>query len=196
VDRPLRLYSQAIADLNTSLVNGDKNVIPELIERSIADLMRDSDVQDIAKTSGLTERQVAQIKLHIFFMLHFVDIKNAVNGKMVTTGQGWRYFAPDMDIIEAWKRLSEGRGLPEDLDVLLPHELGESILVNKGMKYHDAHLIMNEMSNGIFNWGKIIPEHDVRRPDGTVLAHENYDSWVRPLEDAGEQDDGSVRPLP
>lgn len=71
----------------------------------------------------------------------------------------------------------EVKHLRKTNEILSQGRLG---VVNKGIKYHAAHLIMNEMSNGRFNWGKIIPEHDVRRPDGTVLAHENYDSWVRP----------------
>lgn len=48
----------------------------------------------------------------------------------------------------------EVKHLRKTNEILSQGRLG---VVNKGIKYHAAHLIMNEMSNGRFNWGKIIP---------------------------------------
>ena len=70
------------------------------------------DVAKVAKSSGLSEADVQQVKQHVFFNTH-----------QLYDGVG--QFAPDYDMAVAWKRLSEG--CPEDTDILLiKHEKLES----------------------------------------------------------------------
>ena len=73
-----------------------------------------SDVKKIARNTDFTEKEVQQIKRHVFYNKH-------------QKYDGYGMLTPDYDMAVAWKRLREGK--PEERDILLlHHELLESTL--------------------------------------------------------------------
>ncbi|MEB9525920.1 WXG100 family type VII secretion target [Bacillus anthracis] len=72
-----------------------------------------SDIQSIAKNTGIHERHVSRAKEHVFHKKH--DLGE----------QGFNRFDPDYPIAQGWKRLENGNFLKEDMD-LLRHEIFES----------------------------------------------------------------------
>ncbi|PGS28090.1 hypothetical protein COC59_06345 [Bacillus cereus] len=71
-----------------------------------------TDVQSIAKNTGITEQRVQRIKDHLFIKEH-------------TKEHGVGRFDPDYEIVQAWDRLQKGTYNKNDID-LLNHELFES----------------------------------------------------------------------
>ncbi len=71
-----------------------------------------TDVQSIAKNTGITEQRVQRIKDHLFIKEH-------------TKEHGVGRFDPDYEIAQAWDRLQKGTYNKNDID-LLNHELFES----------------------------------------------------------------------
>lgn len=71
------------------------------------DAIRNSsgDVARIAKTTGRTEAEIAQIKNHVFRQTH-------------RTAKGWQRFDPDPQIVGSWERLRTGRHSSDDLTFL------------------------------------------------------------------------------
>jgi hypothetical protein len=89
------------------------------------DAIRNStdDVARIAKTTGRTEAEVAQIKTHVFRQTH-------------RTSKGWQRFDPQ--IVIAWERMRAGAATSDDLR-FLQHELAESTLIARGLSQEAAH---------------------------------------------------------
>jgi hypothetical protein len=84
------------------------------------------DVARIAKVTGRTEAEIAQIKKHLFHERH-----NLGSGVV-------RRLDADPQIASAWGRLKAGSRTARDL-ALLEHELAESMLVKAGMSQKAAH---------------------------------------------------------
>lgn len=86
-----------------------------------------TDVTRIAKTTGMTEKEIQSIKDYLFINKH--DL-----GK-----QGIKRFDSDYMIAESWRRLIDGK--PEQHDItLLKHERMESKLISEGMPQDEAHI--------------------------------------------------------
>jgi LysM repeat protein len=83
------------------------------------------DVARIAKTTGRSEAEIAQIKNHLFDESHRLS-------------RGLRRFDADPQIAAAWQRLQRGVRNADDL-ALLEHELAESMLMKAGMSQKAAH---------------------------------------------------------
>ncbi|REJ21788.1 MAG: hypothetical protein C6W54_16570 [Bacillaceae bacterium] len=71
-----------------------------------------TDVQSIAKNTGMTEQRIQRIKEHLFIKEHIKE-------------HGIGRFDPDYQIAQAWDRLQKGTYIKNDID-LLNHELFES----------------------------------------------------------------------
>ncbi|MEI2315016.1 WXG100 family type VII secretion target [Bacillus paramobilis] len=72
-----------------------------------------TDVQAIAKNTGINERHIRRAKEHVFFKEH--DLRELGIGR----------FHPDYPIAQGWKRLESGEFLSNDMD-LIRHEIFES----------------------------------------------------------------------
>ena len=99
-----------------------------------------SDINRIAKNSGLTREQVTAIRNHVFIEEH-----NFADGDH-------RRFDTDVDIALAWQRLDNGKQTELDI-LLLHHELEELTLMKKyGYIYEKAHALANKK----YNWQEAI----------------------------------------
>lgn len=96
-----------------------------------------SDVKKIARNTDFTEKEVQQIKRHIFYNKH-------------QKYDGYGMLTPDYDMAVAWKRLREGK--PEERDILLlHHELLESTLEKEyNLTISEAH----KRAKKQFDWEK------------------------------------------
>lgn len=100
-----------------------------------------SDVKKIAQNSGFSEKEVRQIKRHIFYNKH-------------KKYDGYGMLFPDYDMAVAWRRLTNGK--PEERDiVLLHHELLESTLEKQyNLTIAEAHKRAQQQ----YNWEKALIE--------------------------------------
>ena len=96
-----------------------------------------SDVKKIAQNTDFTEKEVQQIKHHVFYNKH-------------QKYDGYGMLTPDYDMAVAWKRLREGK--PEERDILLlHHELLESTLEKEyNLTISEAH----KRAKKQFDWEK------------------------------------------
>ena len=96
-----------------------------------------SDVKKIARNTDFTEKEVQQIKRHVFYNKH-------------QKYDGYGMLTPDYDMAVAWKRLREGK--PEERDILLlHHELLESTLEKEyNLTSSEAH----KRAKKQFDWEK------------------------------------------
>lgn len=90
-----------------------------------------SDINRISENTGISEKDIAAIRSHVFEDEH--DL-----------AAGRARFEPDAQIALAWQRLESGEF--RDIDILLlHHELEELTLMReKGYDYDTAHLLANE----------------------------------------------------
>lgn len=104
-------------------------------------ISRRNDVEIIAKNSGFTEKEIKQIKRHIFYEKH-------------QTYDGYKTLYPDYDMAVAWNRLYWGKILERDI-LLLRHELLESTLEKKyNLSIAEAH----EKATERYDWASKIDE--------------------------------------
>lgn len=96
---------------------------------------RTTDVKRIAESTPFSEKAVSEIKDHLFFKEHrFKD------------GTVHR-FEEDFEQVQAWDRLTQGKGTPADI-VLLKHEYVELTQMRiYGYVYETAHAIANRKWN-------------------------------------------------
>lgn len=96
-----------------------------------------SDVKKIARNTDFTEKEVQQIKRHVFYNKH-------------QKYDSYGMLTPDYDMAVAWKRLREGK--PEERDILLlHHELLESTLEKEyNLTISEAH----KRAKKQFDWEK------------------------------------------
>lgn len=102
-----------------------------------------SDVKKIARNTDFTEKEVQQIKRHVFYNKH-------------QKYDGYGMLTPDYDMAVAWKRLREGK--PEERDILLlHHELLESTLEKEyNLTISEAH----KRAKKQFDWEKELIKAD------------------------------------
>ena len=100
-----------------------------------------SDVKKIVQHTNFTEKEVQQIKRHIFYNKH-------------RKYDGYGMLSPDYDMAVAWKRLCDGN--PEERDILLlHHELLESTLEKEyNLTIAEAH----KRAKKQFDWEKALVE--------------------------------------
>lgn len=100
-----------------------------------------SDVKKIVQHTDFTEKEVQQIKRHIFYNKH-------------RKYDGYGMLSPDYDMAVAWKRLCDGN--PEERDILLlHHELLESTLEKEyNLTIAEAH----KRAKKQFDWEKALVE--------------------------------------
>lgn len=100
-----------------------------------------SDVKKIVQHTNFTEKEVQQIKRHIFYNKH-------------RKYDGYGMLSPDYDMAVAWKRLCDGN--PEERDILLlHHELLESTLEKEyNLTIAEAH----KRAKKQFDWEKALIE--------------------------------------
>lgn len=97
---------------------------------------REDDSERIAKISGFSVDDIQTIRTHVFFKKHKLD------------GGIYGCFAPDYNMVVAWKRLREGKPLDRDI-TLLHHELLESQIEKQyNLNTHDAH----DEASKIYDW--------------------------------------------
>lgn len=82
--------------------------------KAYREISRRNDVKIIAANTGFSEKEIKQIKRHIFYNKH-------------QTYDGYKTLYPDYDMAVAWNRLYRGEQLERDI-LLLNHELLESTL--------------------------------------------------------------------
>lgn len=90
-----------------------------------------TDVDKIAKNTGIDKEKIAQIKQFIFLDKHDLG------------GSEPAYFAPDFAMAQSWQRLISGTPEPHDL-TLLKHEIMEKELMDAGLSQSEAHDITNQ----------------------------------------------------
>ena len=92
-----------------------------------------NDVIKIAKTTGIEEQEIKEVKDYIFISKHELE-------------GGYNRFEPDYMMAESWQRLIEGR--PETHDVtMIKHELLEMKMVKQGKSQKDAHILASKEYN-------------------------------------------------
>lgn len=106
---------------------------------SVRNRNKQHEIVKVSNNSGLSQSDVEKVYNHIF--INEYDLED-----------GRKRFDPNYDMAESWRRLSEigGKNIqPHDL-VMLNHELMEHDLMEKGMKYDEAH----ELTNKTYNYQK------------------------------------------
>ena len=97
---------------------------------------RSSDIDEIARNTGLPRDDVEKIKNHLF------------NNEYDLGGPEPQTFDSDYNIAVSWQRLIDGKGIQEMDNVLLDHELLENELMNEqNMPYAEAHKIAHQKHN-------------------------------------------------
>ena len=93
-----------------------------------------TDVVKISKATGISEKEIQDIKNYIFLEKHDLG------------GEEKEYFAPDYMMAESWQRLMSGK--PEKHDItLLKHEIMEKKLMQSGMSQEKAHIETSKVYN-------------------------------------------------
>jgi len=93
-----------------------------------------TDVEAIARNTGIKHSNIQKVKNHLFFDEHLLDkyVDYGVPAKM-------NRFDSELAIANAWERLKTGHFTPEDIQ-LLKHEMAEAWYMNKyGQGYTKAH---------------------------------------------------------
>lgn len=100
-----------------------------------------TDCKRIAKNTGFKEEDIERIKNHIFNKKHKLE-------------GGTKRFDPDYEMGQSWQRLIDGRKIEERDIILLNHEFLESILMDEGLSYDEAH----EKAQRLYNYAKALRE--------------------------------------
>ncbi len=88
---------------------------------------RTDDIAKIAEYTGYTKEQILKVKNFLFIDTHILS-------------DGIRRFDPCFQIAESWQRLSDMQDYVQEHDkLLIPHELMEMDLINKGLSQEKAH---------------------------------------------------------
>ena len=96
---------------------------------------RKDDVFKIAEYTGYTPEQILRVKNFLFVETHIL-------------ATGIQRFDPSFEIAETWQRLSDMQEYVQPHDkLLIPHELMEMDLINKGMSQDMAHERTSEKYN-------------------------------------------------
>ena len=96
---------------------------------------RKDDVYKIAEFTGYTPEQVLKVKNFLFVETHILS-------------KGIQRFDPCFEIAETWQRLADMHDYVQPHDkLLIPHELLEMDLINKGLSQDEAHEITSRKYN-------------------------------------------------
>ncbi|MCL2019191.1 MAG: hypothetical protein FWG70_05460 [Oscillospiraceae bacterium] len=97
---------------------------------------RTSDIEAIAKNTGLSVEDIHKIKRHVFLNTYELD------GDIPQT------FDPNYDMAVSWQRLIDGKDIREMDLIMLRHELMENkLMTEQNLSYKEAHTIVNEKYN-------------------------------------------------
>lgn len=116
-------------------------------------ISRRNDIKTIADNSGFSEKDIKQIKRHIFYNKH-------------KTYNGYEMLYPDYDMAVAWNRLYEGKQLERDI-LLLHHELLESTLEKEyNLTISEAH----RQATKKYDWATVLDAElgEKGEPDGLL----------------------------
>ncbi|MBP3328734.1 MAG: hypothetical protein J6L91_07490, partial [Clostridia bacterium] len=104
--------------------------------RRYYDLVRSmkTDVDKIAKTTGMSKAEIQSIKDFIFYEKHDLG------------GFEPKRFEPDYMMAESWQRLIDGKPKKHDL-TLIKHEVMEKWLMKQGMSQDEAHILTSKKYN-------------------------------------------------
>lgn len=101
--------------------------------------IKQDDVVKISENTGISRDCIKKIKNHVFIKEH-----NLQGGKSK--------FSADLDIADAWNRLTTGEFVQSDLE-WMKHEYAEALIMNKtNIDWRTAHDIVNEK----YNWQNLI----------------------------------------
>lgn len=103
-----------------------------------------TDIQRIAKFTGIDEKIIAEIKNYVFMEYHELET-------------GYRRFDPCFSMAVSWQRLLLGRGLSHDI-TLLRHEYEELNLVKQGLTCSQAH----ELAQKKYDYNKEVKEYHAK----------------------------------
>lgn len=103
-----------------------------------------TDIQRIAKFTGIDEKIIAEIKNYVFMEYHELET-------------GYRRFDPCFSMAVSWQRLLLGRGLSHDI-TLLKHEYKELNLVKQGLTCSQAH----EIAQKKYDYNKEVKEYHAK----------------------------------
>lgn len=98
-----------------------------------------SDIDAIAKNTGISKEDIAKIKNYLFVDKHNLS-------------SGYKRFYPDYNIAVSWQRLAEGKNIKHMDYVLLNHELEEMRYIEMGYTQQEAH----DMANKRFNYQELV----------------------------------------
>ena len=100
-----------------------------------------TDCENIAKNTGFRKQDIQRIKNHVFYEEHDLD------------GDIERFY-PSYHMSQSWQRLINGYDIKELDIILLNHEFIESIFMEEGLNYRDAH----DKAEAIYNYSIFIEE--------------------------------------
>jgi hypothetical protein len=107
---------------------------------------RTTDVETIARNTGLDISIIQKVKEHVFYAEHDLGFDAPV------------LFDPDYNMAISWQRLIEGTAIQEEDLVLLRHEYLELTLMEKGLNYDEAHKKASEQ----FDYATIIKNREAK----------------------------------
>lgn len=100
-----------------------------------------TDCARIAKNTGFRVEDIQRIKNHVFYQKHELE-------------DGLSTFDPDYEMGQSWQRLIEGSNIEKRDIVLLNHEFLESIYMEDGYKYDEAH----EKAQNVYSYAAALRE--------------------------------------
>lgn len=103
-----------------------------------------TDIQRIAKFTGIDEKIIAEIKNYVFMEYHELET-------------GYRRFDPCFSMVVSWQRLLLGKGLSHDI-TLLKHEYEELNLVKQGLTCSQVH----ELAQKKYDYNKEVKEYHAK----------------------------------
>ncbi len=97
-----------------------------------------TDCKRIAANTGFREKDILRIKSHVFYEEH--ELYDGIIAR----------FDESYEMARSWQRLIDGREIEECDIILLNHEFLESIFMEDGLKYDEAH----EKTSAIYNYSQ------------------------------------------
>jgi hypothetical protein len=107
---------------------------------------RTTDVETIAKNTGLDIAIIQKVKEHVFYAEHDLGFDTPV------------CFDPDYNMAVSWQLLIEGTAIQEEDLILLRHEYLELTLMETGLNYDEAHKKASEQ----FDYSAVIKNRETK----------------------------------
>jgi len=99
-----------------------------------------TDCKRIAQNTGFREEDIRRIKNYVFYQEH-----ELYDGEFAR-------FDPSYHMARSWQRLIDGRNIESRDVVMLNHEFLESVFMEEGLKYSEAH----DIAEQTYNYGEAI----------------------------------------